>query len=98
MYFFCSPIDLTTKVSVENAAGKKCGTVRGASGTHGLALLRLPDTVGKGPLSLRVDGEEDATPTTATTRIPDWWPTDIDTILKQVLTDYPEAGKKTTSK
>ena len=75
---------------MQNAAGKKCGTVRGQSGVLGLGLLRIPDTVGKGPLIV-VEGPDKTLVTTASTHIPAWWPLETDSLLKQVKSDYPDS-------
>ena len=74
--------DCQPDADIHNKSGKKCGKIRDFRGKYGLAMLRIPDVINKGPLSVaNARGES----VIVTTRIPWWWPTDNDPIIKQVL-------------
>ena len=68
---------------VENQAGKSCGKFRNFEGQHGLALLRIGDVIGKGPLSVKNPDNEPVA--SLQTTIPPWWPTETDEIIRQAL-------------
>ena len=57
--------------SIENFASKNCGKFRNSVGKYGLALLRVADSLGKGPLTIKHNGD---TVADATVNVPYWWP------------------------
>ena len=80
---FRDSTDLKPGATIENAKGKNCGKLRSFLENRGLALLRIPDVIGKGTLVAKND---DGKPIIdIETQIPSWWPRDCDEIIKQSL-------------
>jgi len=65
-----------------NKLGKKCGNLRSICGRNGIALLRLPDVIGKG--SLTAIGEDDEK-FEVDAVVPKWWDSTSDRLLTQLL-------------
>ncbi|ELT96468.1 hypothetical protein CAPTEDRAFT_150932 [Capitella teleta] len=71
--------------SVVNAHGKRCGKLRGSHEDRGLALLRVQDVVGKGPLEIHRKSDDQGQLKVAECEacVPEWWPQDADAIAKR---------------